>query len=158
NRGLHEITVIVDRNRVQSDTWVDLVSDLGDLEEKACAFGWAVTTCDGHSPRSLAEALESLADAPGPKLVIAPTKKGGGVSFMEPENHLPRTDTALYDYHVGALPPERYEEAVEEVRTRLDGRLAQLGAAPVKLVEAEPPEHISAAAEHRQRLVPTYGE
>ena len=34
NRGLHEITVIVDRNKVQSDTWVDKVSDIGDLEAK----------------------------------------------------------------------------------------------------------------------------
>lgn len=158
NRGLHEITVIVDRNRVQSDTWVDLVSDLGDLEEKGHAFGWAVASADGHSPQSLGETLEGLEDEKRPKLVIARTKKGGGVSFMEPETHLPRTDTALYDYHVGALPPERYEEAVEEVRSRLDKRLARLGAEPVELVEAEPPEHLAAPAEHRQRLVPTYGE
>ena len=77
---------------------------------------------------------------------------------MEPETHLPHTDAALYDYHVGALAPEEYERAVEEVRARLDGTLERLGAAPVELVEAEPPEHISASAEHRQRLVPTYGE
>jgi transketolase len=158
NRGLHEITVIVDRNRVQSDTWVDLVSDLGDLEQKGRAFGWAVAAADGHSPDSLAKTLDALEREERPKLVIAQTKKGGGVSFMEPENHLPRTDTALYDYHVGALSPERYEEAVEEVRTRLDQRLARLGAAPIELVEAEPPERLAAAAEHRQRLVPTYGD
>ncbi len=158
NRGLHEITVIVDRNRVQSDTWVDLVSDLGDLEEKARAFGWAVAAADGHSPQSLGETLESLEREKRPALVVARTKKGGGVSFMEPETHLPRTDTALYDYHVGALPPERYAQAVEEVGARLNELLERLGAAPVELVEAEPPEHLRAAAEHRQRLVPTYGE
>ena len=158
NRGLHEITVIVDRNRVQSDTWVDLVSDLGDLEEKARAFGWAVAAADGHSPQSLGETLESLEGEKRPALVVARTKKGGGVSFMEPETHLPRTDTALYDYHVGALPPERYEQAVEEVGARLNELLERLGAAPIELVEAEPPEHLRAAAEHRQRLVPTYGE
>src|SRR3954452_1534288 len=135
NRELREITVIIDRNQVQSDTWVDLVSDLGDLEEKGRAFGWAVASADGHSPQSLAETLESLEDEERPKLVIAQTKKGGGVSFMEPERDLPRTDTALYDYHVGALPPERYEEAVEEVKARLDERLARLGAAPIELVE-----------------------
>jgi transketolase len=158
NRGLHEITVIVDRNRVQSDTWVDLVSDLGDLEEKARAFGWAVAAADGHSPQSLGETLESLEGEKRPALVVARTKKGGGVSFMEPETHLPRTDTALYDYHVGALPPERYAQAVAEVGARLNELLERLGAAPIELVEAEPPEHLRAAAEHRQRLVPTYGE
>src|SRR5947208_7925043 len=48
NRGLHEITVIVDRNEVQSDTWVSEVSDLGDLSGKVASFGWAVARCDGH--------------------------------------------------------------------------------------------------------------
>src|SRR5512146_1152412 len=37
NRRLGEITLIVDRNRVQSDTWVSQVSDLGDLVAKASA-------------------------------------------------------------------------------------------------------------------------
>jgi transketolase len=158
NRSLHEITVIVDRNDVQSDTWVAKVSDLGDLEAKVQAFGWATATCDGHDASSLAHALESLDQADGPRLVIARTRKGGGVSFMEPEGRLPETDTALYGYHVGALSPEEYEQAVEEVRTRLDGRLQALGADPVELVEAEPPEHAAAAPEHRQRLVQAYGQ
>ena len=77
---------------------------------------------------------------------------------MEPAGHLPRTDTSLYGYHSGAPTPEEYEQALEEIRTRLDARLAAVGAAPVELVEAEPPEHVSAGAAVRQRLVPTYGE
>jgi transketolase len=158
NRGLHEITVIVDRNLVQSDTWVDKVSDIGDLEAKGRAFGWAVASCDGHDLRSLASALDGLEHEQRPKLVIAQTKKGGGVSFMEPESHLPRTDTALYDYHVGALSAEEAERAVEEVRERLNDRLARLDSGPVELVDAEPPEHIPAAAEYRQRLVAAYGD
>ncbi len=157
NRGLHEITVIIDRNQVQSDTWVDMVSDIGDLEAKARAFGWAVASCDGHDLGSLASTLEGLAQEQRPKLVIARTRKGGGVSFMEPENHLPHTDTALYNYHVGALSSDEYEQAVEEVRQRLDERLKRLGSDPVELVDAEPPEHVAAVAEHRQRLVHAYG-
>jgi transketolase len=157
NRGLHEITAIIDRNEVQSDTWVSQVSDLGDLESKFRTFGWAVARCDGHDMRSLAEALEEVAGEERPKLVIAQTRKGGGVSFMEAQGHLPVTDTALYDWHVGAPSPEEYERSVEEVRSRLDERLGRLGAEPVELVEAEPPEHLPAAREHRQRLVPTYG-
>jgi transketolase len=156
NRGLGEITAIIDRNEVQSDTWVSQVSDLGDLEAKIRSFGWAVTRCDGHDMRSLAEALEADAGE-RPKLVIADTRKGAGVSFMEAQGHLPVTDTALYDWHVGAPSPEEYEQAVEEVRSRLDERLERLGAEPVELIVAEPPEHLAAAREHRQRLVPTYG-
>ncbi|HEY7603031.1 MAG TPA: transketolase C-terminal domain-containing protein [Gaiellaceae bacterium] len=156
NRSLGEITVIVDRNRVQSDTWVSYVSDLGDLEAKLRSFDWAVAACDGHDLRAFDQALASLAEEERPKAVIANTLKGAGVSFMEPHD-LAKTDTALYGYHSGALSAEEYERAVEQVRDRLNGRLKQLGEAPVGLVEAEPPAHRSAPRE-RQRLVPTYGE
>ena len=156
NRALHEITVIVDRNGVQSDTWVSQVSDLGDLEAKFRTFGWAVARCGGHDLRELSETLRSLQGESRPKLVIANTLKGGGVSFMEP-HELPLTDTALYRYHSGAPGPEEYEAGVAEIEGRLNGRLDRLGAAPVELVEAERPEHVP-ATQTRQRLVTAYGE
>jgi transketolase len=154
NRGLSEITVIVDRNEVQSDTWVEQVSALGDLQAKVEAFDWSVAECDGNDVASLRDALASLDDAPGPRLVIAHTRKGAGVSFMEPAGRLPRTDTALYGYHSGAPGPAEYRRAVEEIRARLDASVA----GPVTLVEAEPPEHVSAEGQVRQRLVAAYGE
>jgi len=156
NRGLREVTVIVDRNEVQSDTWVSHVSDLGDLGEKLRAFGWAVATCDGHDLRAFSGTLAALEGESGPRAVIARTRKGGGVSFMEP-HELPRTDTALYGYHSGAPTEDEYERAVAEIETRLNERLAGLGSPPVELTAADPPEHRSAPKE-RQRLVPTYGE
>ena len=156
NRGLGEITVIVDRNGVQSDTWVSQVSDLGDLEAKFRTFGWAVARCDGHDLHAFGETLEALRGEAGPQVVIADTRKGAGVSFMEPHD-LPLTDTALYGFHSGAPTPDEYERAVEEIRTRLDARLGRLGAAPVELVEAAPQEHVS-ATQTRQRLVAAYGE
>ena len=55
NGGFGEITAIVDHNKLQSDTFVSEVSDLGDLERKAEAFGWAVARCDGNDMRALAE-------------------------------------------------------------------------------------------------------
>jgi transketolase len=158
NRGLHEITVIVDRNEVQSDTWVSEVSDLGDLKSKVASFGWAVAECDGHDLAALRDTLAALEDEERPKLVVAHTRKGGGVSFMEPEAHLPHSDTALYGYHSGAPTPDEYERAVEEIRGRLDARLDEVGAKPVELVEAEPPAHVSAGAAVRQQLVPAYGD
>jgi transketolase len=156
NRRFDEITVIIDRNQVQSDTWVAHVSDLGDLEAKVRAFGWAVARCDGHDLRAFGETLDAINREKRPKLVIAETRKGGGVSFMEPHD-LPRTDTALYGYHSGAPTSEEYERAVEEIRARLDARLERFGGEAVRLVEAPPPEHRSAPRD-RQRLVPTYGQ
>jgi transketolase len=156
NRKLEEITLIVDRNQVQSDTWVSAVSDLGDLEAKAAAFGWAVSRCSGHDFEQLARALDPAADDGRPRFVIADTLKGAGVSFMEPHD-LPRSDTSLYGYHSGAPTPDEYERAVAEIKSRLDERLRRLGVQPIELVPAEPPQHRSAPRE-RQRLVPTYGE
>ena len=60
NRRLGEITVIVDHNKLQSDTWVSQVSDLGDLEQKVAAFGWAVARCDGHDLDTFSTALTEL--------------------------------------------------------------------------------------------------
>src|SRR5438105_11779130 len=152
NQGLREITMIVDRNKVQSDTWVDKVSDLGNLDAKIRAFGWAVARCDGHDLSSFAEALASLEDEPRPRAIIADTRKGGGVSFMEPEENLPQTETALYGYHSGAPSADEYERGVEEIEARLNARLERLGQPPIELVEPEPPEHRSAPKE-RQMLV-----
>jgi transketolase len=152
NLGLSEITAIVDRNLVQSDTWVDRVSDLGDLEEKFKAFGWAVAHCDGHDLRMFSQTLKGLESEERPKIVIAHTRKGGGVSFMEPEENLPRTETALYGYHSGAPSSDEYEQGVAEIERRLNERLLLMEAGLVELVEAEPPEHRSAPKE-RQMLV-----
>ncbi len=157
NRRLGEITVIVDRNEVQSDTWVSHVSDLGDLPTKLRAFGWDVDECDGHDLRAFGETLRTHEGSDRPHAIVARTRKGAGVSFMEPATFLAQSDTALYPYHSGAPTPDEYERALDEIRTRLDARLAELGASPIQLVEATPPEHRSAPKE-RQRLVPTYGE
>src|SRR5918994_3265556 len=60
NRGLGEIVVIVDHNKIQSDTWVDEVSRLGDVEAKFRAFGWHVARCDGHDVAALQRTLRGL--------------------------------------------------------------------------------------------------
>jgi transketolase len=88
NRGLGEIVVVVDHNKLQSDTWVAQVSDLGDLERKVEAFGWAVRRCDGHDIPAFAATLAVLRAAePGlPMLIVADTVKGCGVSVMEPHD------------------------------------------------------------------------
>lgn len=156
NRGLHEITVIVDHNKLQSDTWVSQVSHLGDLEAKVAAFGWAVARCDGNDVGSLARTLDELrvAGADRPKLLVADTRKGAGVSFMEPHD-LPDADTSLYRFHSGAPSPEDYDRALGELTTRLDARLEALGAAAAELEPARAPARTAPAAP--ERLVAAYG-
>ena len=151
-----EITAIVDHNKIQSDTWVDQVSPLGDIEAKARTFGWATARCDGNDTAAFAAALGRLEDeAPDqPKLLVADTRKGAGVSFMEPDA-LPASPRALYGYHSGAPSPAEYERALAEIRGRLDGRLATVGAAPVRLEHARGER--TTAPRSPQRLIAAYG-
>src|SRR3990170_8131338 len=74
HRGLGEIVAIVDHNKIQSDTWVDQVSGLGDLEAKFRAFGWHVSRVDGHDVAAIERTFRSLdAVTDQPKVVIADT-------------------------------------------------------------------------------------
>jgi transketolase len=155
--GMGEITAIVDHNKIQSDTWVDHVLPLRDVEAKARTFGWATGRCDGNDVGAFAAALRALDEAAPdrPKLIVADTRKGAGVSFMEPHD-LPASPTALYAYHSGAPTPEEYERAFAEVRARLDERLAALGAEPVRLGSGRAECAPGPAAP--QRLIAAYGE
>ncbi len=63
NEDFGEITAIVDHNKIQSDTWVEHVSDLGDLEAKGRAFGWAVARCDGNDMAALSQHAHRAARA-----------------------------------------------------------------------------------------------
>src|SRR5947209_4739323 len=54
NERLGEITVIVDHNKLQSDSAVAAVSDLGGIEEKFRAFGWEVARAGGHERHAVA--------------------------------------------------------------------------------------------------------
>src|ERR1044072_934406 len=71
---LGEIVAIIDHNKIQSDTWVRQVSDLGDLEAKLRAFGWHVSRCDGHDVTAIELTFRSLdAVTDRPKVIIADT-------------------------------------------------------------------------------------
>jgi len=153
NERFGEITVIVDHNKIQSDTWVDRVSDLGALEAKVAAFGWATARCDGNDVAALATALGGLLEREPqrPKLLVADTVKGAGVALFEPRT-LERSGTALYAYHSGAPAPDAYEAALGELLDRLRDRL---GREP-EVTEADIPERPRAASP--QKLVAAYGE
>jgi transketolase len=157
NEGFHEITAIVDHNKIQSDTWVSEVSALGDLETRVRSCGWAVGRCDGNDVGAVADALEALRSegAGQPKLLIADTRKGAGVSFMEPDG-LPRAGDSLYPFHSGAPSLSDYERALHELVERLTRRLADLGAPPPELAWGERPR--SATPGSPQKLVAAYGE
>ena len=131
NMGLGEIVAIIDHNKIQSDTWVRKVSDLGDLEAKLIAFGWHVSRCDGHDVRALERtfrALDAVADRP--KVIIADTVKGRGVSFMEGPRALKASD--LYLFHSGAPPEQQYLDGLQELLATAERACAGLALGALK--------------------------
>src|SRR5690349_2851087 len=107
--------VIVDRNELQSDKPTDEILALGDLETKLRAFGWHVATCDGHDHDALARVFDEFRALDGvPKVLVANTIKGKGVSFMEHPRALAEGG-GTYRWHAGAPDDESFARAHEEL-------------------------------------------
>lgn len=156
NGGLHELCAIVDHNKLQSDTFVRNVSDLGDLEAKFRAFGWHVARCDGHDLRAVHETIRALSTArERPKVLIADTVKGFGVSCMAHTSL--DSDVAMYRFHSGAPDAETYQAAARELLGRIQLQARDAGLHVVaQRSEREPMGH-SASAGGTQWLVAAYG-
>jgi transketolase len=93
-----------------------------------------------------------------PKVLIADTVKGKGVSFMEGPQAL-RDGGGLYRWHSGAPADDVYVAALEELHARIDSALTAGGLEPVRLVVAETREtgraRLKDAAE---KVVTAFGE
>jgi transketolase len=153
NERLGEITVIVDHNKLQSDSAVSAVSDLGDIEQKFRAFGWEVRRGDGHDFAVLRDTMTSFAGITDrPKVFIADTIKGKGVSFME---GLALGDQT-YHFHAGAPSLENYVAATRELLARVNSRLDALGHARVTL--ATSPLPVRVAPKKPEKIVLAYGD
>ena len=81
HRKLTNLTVIVDRNRLQQGDRTENTNSLDPLDAKVEAFGWEARVIDGHDLEALQHAVTAPSDRP--VAVIAETTKGRGVSFIE---------------------------------------------------------------------------
>ncbi|MFN0060791.1 MAG: transketolase C-terminal domain-containing protein [Planctomycetota bacterium] len=155
NRGLHELTVVIDHNKLQSDTWVERVSALGDLERKLASFGWRVTRIDGHDVVAIGRVLGATArSGDAPHIVIADTKKGHGVSFMSSASF--GSEDKFYKYHSGAPSHTDYNAAVNELVDTLRREYAALQLDAPRLERAPLPP-ATAPSTTGQKLVSAYG-
>ncbi len=80
HHNLDNLTVIVDRNRIQSLTFTEDTLKLEPFPDKWKAFGWETRVTNGHDHEALSKAFTK---SDNPKCVIAETTKGKGVDFME---------------------------------------------------------------------------
>ncbi|HKY41038.1 MAG TPA: transketolase C-terminal domain-containing protein [Polyangiaceae bacterium] len=155
NLGMHEICAVVDHNKLQSDTFVDKTSALGDLEAKFRSFGWHVERVNGHDLEQLETVLWRCGQIRGqPQVIIADTIKGKGVSFMEHTSL--DSDVAQYRFHSGAPSTGLYCQAVEELTSRMLRQTQALGILPVQVERAQAPER--PALGRQQKLIPAYAK
>jgi len=82
HRALSSLTAVIDRNRLQQGAGTAETNELEPLADKWRAFGWEALTVNGHDHGELLQAFTSPRTN-RPRVVIADTIKGRGVSFME---------------------------------------------------------------------------
>lgn len=81
---LGRLVAIVDWNKLQQDGKVADVMPITPLAAKWQAFGWAVREIDGHDFGQILDAYAwAQREDDVPKVILAHTVKGKGVSFME---------------------------------------------------------------------------
>jgi Transketolase, N-terminal subunit len=78
---LTNLTIIIDNNKIQATGYSANIVNLDDLGEKWRSFGFHVVEVDGHNVDQLISSLKLKADKP--KVIIANTIKGKGLSFAE---------------------------------------------------------------------------
>jgi len=85
---LNNLTIIIDYNKIQSIGFVEDVLSLDNLKKKFEAFNCHTIEIDGHNFTEIISVLKEKSFGK-PKVIIANTIKGKGVSFMEnkPEWH-----------------------------------------------------------------------
>jgi len=107
---LNNLIAIIDRNQLQiTGKTVDVMS-AEPLKEKWEAFGWNVVTIDGHNYKQLLQELSNNDSPDQPKIIIADTVKGKGISFVEGEA----------SWHHDVPNDEEYEKGLQELQSKLE--------------------------------------
>ena len=105
HRKLDNLCVIVDRNRLQQGARTEDTNALDPLTDKWAAFGWEAVEVDGHDHAALYD-LFTRPRTGRPLAVVANTRKGRGVSFIEDR----------VEWHHKVPSAEQVALALEELR------------------------------------------
>jgi transketolase len=114
---LDSLRAIIDLNGQQALGLTRDVSCAANMAERWRAFGWEVRDADGHSASSLTEALNAPSREPFPRMIIARTVFGKGVSYMQ--RGIPVTQIGLpiqpHNWHYLPMSQREYEIAIAEI-------------------------------------------
>jgi transketolase len=113
---LPNITAILDYNHLQTDGTTEEVMDVGDARAKFDSFGWDAVEIDGHDMGQITEALERSRTLDRPAAIVAQTRKGRGVSFMEDR----------FGFHGKPPTEEQEQKAWDELEAKLKEQTRKL--------------------------------
>jgi transketolase len=138
HQKVNNITAIMDHNKYQTDMLVADVNNIEDVVKKVEAFGWYVVRINGHDYNVLKKTFTDLKKVTDkPKMIIADTIKGRGVSFME----RPLTETfqgkTLYKWHSGAPDDESYIKGLNELSETIIKLAEKLGIGKIDIPKNE---------------------
>ncbi|HXJ82926.1 MAG TPA: transketolase [Candidatus Methylomirabilis sp.] len=108
---LENLTAVIDLNGVQALGFTRDILDSSPMAEKWRAFGWEAVEVDGHDLKELVPACATSGRG-RPKVVVARTVQGKGVSFME----------GKLEWHYRNLTPELAAQALAELQAPCETR------------------------------------
>jgi transketolase len=135
---LTNLTAIIDVNRLGQRGPTQLEWDMDTYARRAEAFGWLPIVIDGNDVAQIDSAYQHARSKDLPVVILAKTKKGAGVSFIEDKP----------GWHGKTLDPEQTKQA-----------LAELGDTPSKTFAWQKPERWERPRLAREKpALKTYGE
>lgn len=107
---LDNLVAIIDRNTLQISGKTEDVMSLEPMRQRWEAFGWEVFDVEGNNIENVVSTFDNLDHSNAkPKLLIAHTTKGCGISFME----------KVAKWHHGIPNEEQFAEAMSEIKERI---------------------------------------
>ena len=106
--NLNNLLITIDYNDQQSFGPVTRTMSIEPIEEKLHSFGWSVYRNDGHNIPDMINTFKKAMTESKPLAMVADTKKGKGVSFMEDQTK----------WHYSPPNQDEYEKALKEIDKR----------------------------------------
>ena len=107
---LDNLVAIIDRNRLQISGRTEDIMSIEPMRQRWEAFGWDVFESNGNDVEALMNVFSQMDYTnKKPKLLIAHTTKGNGISYME----------NVAKWHHGVPTKEQYQQAMEEIDKRI---------------------------------------
>ena len=108
--NLDNLIVILDKNNFQQTGSTNEIMKVFNLENKWKSFGWDTIEIDGHNHEEILRELKKDNKKNTPKILIANTIKGKGVSLFENNNQ----------WHHSVVSKKIYDDAISELEKKYE--------------------------------------